>query len=477
MKKNNILDYEQVEQNLQKITEEGIIKEAEDLGKTEHGLSIKHYVVGEGNNDIVITGATHGSEIITTDFVIKLMKEISNKKDNWKDILKNFKIHFVPILNPEGYLIATSAIRKLIPRDMSQDEAEKICKQYYTVYKEDDNKEIARQKSILKGDKNTNNLKKHQEMFEGIDYTYIPEKYASIRNSVEEIFEKYPDLPKWCLHIWSSNGNGIDIQANSKYNPKISKIMKDETLYMNSLKHNNIDISHPGPINCPFDKEKGFKIEKETAAISNLLESLNKEGKLFAYLNYHSTGGIIFQRPAIAPEDFNISQDEMTKKEIINYMFAKLYSDKTYKNTGINEDGKNKKEISKYIISTQNAPATSSNDIFRIMYPQDLLIELSGMGGNPIGPYGDIKGNYTNAIKSNLDAVKYTLNVGSISQMIAEASYKFIKKFEDKEDYNKVIEIEDMIYQEFSKKVKQLDKIEKDKYNEKEKNQDYDRDR
>lgn len=314
-------------------------------------------------------------------------------------------------------------------------------------------------------------------MFEGIDYTCIPEKYETIRNSIKCIFEKYPDLPKWCLHIWSSNGNGIDIQANSKYNPKISKIMEDETLYMNSLRHNNIDISHPGPINCPFDKEKGFKIEKETAAISNLLERLNKEGKLFAYLNYHSTGGIIFQRPAIAPKDLKISQDEMAKKEIINYMFAKLYSDKTYKNTGIDEDGKDKKETSKYIISTQNAPATSSNDIFRIMYPQDLLIELSGMGGNPIGPYGDVKENYTNAIKSNLDAVKYTLNLASIAQMIAEASYKFIKRLEDKEDYNKIIELEDMIYQEFSKKVKQLDKIEKDKYNEKEKNQDYDRDR
>ena len=477
MKKNNILDYEQVEKKLQKIIKEGIIKETENLGKTEHGLPIKHYIVGEGNNDIVITGATHGSEIITTDFVIKLMQEISNKNDNWKNVLKNFKIHFIPMLNPEGYLIATSAIRKLIPREMLQDDAEKICKQYYIAYKEDDNIEINKQKLISEDDRNSNDSKKHQEMFEGIDYTCIPEKYETVRNSVKEIFEKYPDLPKWCLHIWSANGNGVDIQANSKYNPKISKIKQDEIIYMNSLRHNNIDISHPGPINCPFDKEKGFKIEKETAAISNLLDSLNKDGKLFAYLNYHSTGGIIFQRPAILPENINISQDEMAKKEIINYMFAKLYSDKTYKNVGIDEEGKDRKEISKYTISTQNASATSSNDIFRIMYPQDLLIELSGMGGNPIGPYGDIKGNYTNAIKSNLDAVKYTLNVASIAQIIAEASHKIMKKLKDREDYNKVIELEDMIYQEFSKKVEQLDKIEKDKYNKKGKNEDYDRDR
>ena len=465
MKKNNILDYEQVEEKLLKIKEEGIIKELEILGETEHGLPIRHYVVGEGNSDIVITGATHGSEIITTDFVIRLMKEINNKKDNWEGILKNFKIHFVPMLNPEGYLIATSAIRKLIPRDMSETEAEKICKQYYTAYKEDDNKE------------GCTNLKKHQVIFEGIDYNCIPQKYKEIRKAIKEIFKKYPDLPRWCLHTWSANGNGIDIQANSKYNPKILKINNNETLYMNSLRHNNINISHPGPINCPFDKDKGFKIENETAAISNLLEDLDKKGKLFAYLNYHSTGGIIFQRPANLPANLNIPEEEMAKKEIINYMFAKLYSDKTYKDAGIDKDGNNKKEISKYKISTQNGSATSSNDIFRIMYPQDLLIELSGMGGNPIGPYGDIKGNYTNTIKSNLEAIKYTLNLASIAQIIAEASYKFIKKLEDKKEYNKVIELENIIYQEFSKKIKQLDKMEKDKYNEKEKNQNYDKDR
>lgn len=148
--KNNILDYEQVEEKLREITEDGIIEKTKDLGKTEHGLKIEHYVIGEGNSDIVITGATHGSEIITTDFIIKLMKQISDKTSNWEKIIKDFKIHFIPILNPEGYLIATSAIRKLIPRDMPQDEAEKICKQYYTVYKEDDTEDVLKQQNIGK---------------------------------------------------------------------------------------------------------------------------------------------------------------------------------------------------------------------------------------------------------------------------------------------------------------------------------------
>ena len=196
---------------------------------------------------------------------------------------------------------------------------------------------------------------------------------------------------------------------------------------------------------------------------------------MFAYLNYHSAGGIIFQRPAIIPDDLNICEDEIQKKEIINYMFAKLYSDKTYKNAGIDIDGRDKRETSKYGISIQKSSATSSNDIFRILYPQDLLIELSAMGGNPIGPYGDIGGNYTNTITSNLEAIKYTLNLASVAQIIAEASYKFIKMLKDKKDYDKILELENMIYKEFSKKSKQLEKIKNDKYKEKEKEQDYER--
>lgn len=219
---------------------------------------------------------------------------------------------------------------------------------------------------------------------------------------------------------------------------------------MQSKRQNNLNISHPGPINCPFDKEKGFKIEKETLAITNLLNSLYNKGKLFAYLNYHSTGGLIFQRPAIKPEEMNIEKEDILKKQIVNYMLAKTYQDKTNRDKGLE---KNDKSInSQYMIYTNKSKATSTNDIFRLKYPQNLLIELSGMGGNPIAPYGNKK-NYTNTIKSNLDVIKYTLNVASIAQMISEASYQLIVKIDPKAEYQTLTEVQDIIYKEFSMKV------------------------
>ena len=435
MKKNNILDYEQAKEKLEEIEKKGIITKEAELAVTEHGLPIEHFTVGNGSKDIVITGATHGSEIITTDFVIKLMESVNPEDTIWKETLKEFKIHFIPMLNPEGYLISTSAIRKIIPRDMPEEDAEKICKQYYLKYREDD---------IHPEEK-----KRYQQMFENVDYSCIPDEYKDVRDAVKSIYEKYPDLPKGCLQIWSSNGNGVDIQANSEYNPQISTIMAGEKVYMRPKRFENIDISHPGPINCPFDREKGFQTEIETAAISNLLEDLSQQNRLFLYLNYHSTGGMIFQRPAIPPEELDISSDELSRNERVNYILSKAYECRTYKN-------KDQKEKSRYVIKTGEAPVTSTNDIFRLKYPQDLLIELSGMGGNPIAPYGDIKGNYTNAIESNLDATKFTLHVASALKNITEKFSKKVQTFDKNADYETVTGAEAMIFDEFNKKIMRL---------------------
>lgn len=446
--KNNILDYEQAEDKMQAIAQKEIIQELKPLAITTYKLPIRHFVVGKGNQDIVITGATHGSEIISADFVIKLMEDITSNTSDWEKILNNYKIHLIPILNPEGYLISTSAIREKIPRDMSCDEAEKICKEYYKIYRLDTTDPV-----------NENTLKRHQKFFEGIDYNCIPDKYSNIKENVKRIFEKYPDLPLWCLHTWNANANGIDIQANSKYNPLIKQIFNNEQIYMKPVRFNNINISHPGPLNCPFDKEKSNSFtffEPETKAISILLFDLHLQGKLFAYLNYHSTGGMIFQRPATPPEELDISRDDISKKQIQNYMFSKLYSQKTYKNSGVDENGIDKKKTTPYTIQKGLEQTTSTNDVFRLLYPQDLLIELSPMGGNPIAPYGDIKGNYSNSMNSNLDAIKHTLKTASMVNLISENFYQKIQCFKDKENYEQIISVLDMIYLEFDKRVNQF---------------------
>lgn len=444
---NCILDYEQVTQKLNEMVEMKRVKQEKNIGMTKYGLPIQHYSIGNGEKNIVITGATHGCEIISTDFVLKLMENLSKEKNN--TFLSTYKLHFIPMLNPEGYLIATSAIRKLIPRDMSEKEAEKICKDYYLEYRADDIEGKERIKQGLEPDRYT--IKKHQKFFDGIDYNCIPDKYKGIKNAVKNIYDKYEDLPKYSVHIWSANADGIDIQANCRFNNKSQRIQNGEVIYKDNTRQSNIQISHPGPVNCPFDREQGFSLTNEMIAITNLLDSYYKEGTLAGYYNYHSTGGLIYQRPPIDSTRVVNDEELLWNRTVSNYVISRLYSDKTYKDI-------DKKEQTKYRVLKGGETLSSSNDVFKIKYPVDILIELSGMGGNPIAPYGDLNNNYVNLINSNIDAFKYSLRVRELAEMVSNASYMSFKKLNKDISYTSanvedVYGCLDLIYDEFSKKV------------------------
>lgn len=452
---NQIMDYEQAEQRLEKMVARGGINQEEDLGTTTYGLPIHHFTIGNGSKEIVVTGATHGCEIISADFVMNLMEKLSQGENVDGIDLNEYKIHFVPILNPEGYLISTSAIRQIIPRDMPSEEAEALCKEYYLRYRDDDSEAIQRNRKNAKlkeelarvqeegnveeilriqreieetlPDRDPEHLKRFQEMFKEIDYTCIPEKYAGIRERVRQILEKYPDIPKGTLQIWSANANGIDPQSNSKYNTDLIKILNGELregdqVFKNNLRYSNINSIHPGPINCGFDPERGFQTEPEIGAIASLLQKLSEKGTLHSYFNYHGTGGVLYQRPMNAPEELGISLNEMWTRALDNFALSQFYSRRTYKNA-------NDRANTRYRILTGkgSGKVTSSNDLFRIKYPRDILVELSGMGGNPIGPYGDLQGNYKNLMDSNLDAFRFAVGYSDVSEKISQASYKMIQ--------------------------------------------------
>ena len=421
MQDNKILDYEQVIQKLNEICKNsnGKIKKLPNLAITKYGLPILHFTLGQGHKEIVLTGSTHGAEIISTDFILNLMEEMTDENGRFKNVnLSDFTFHFIPMLNPEGYLISTYAVRQLIPRDMSLQDAEKICKQYYLAYKQDDQEALKRIKSGLEPDNHS--PKHYQEMFKNVYWTCIPEKYDNLRQSLKQIYEKYPDLPKGSIVSWNANGDGIDIQANCINNPKIKQMQEGEHIFTDRLRYSNIDSSHPGPLNCPMDKEIGFCETIETKAIGDLLENLHQKGTLAGYQNYHSTGGLIYQRPCKNGNGFEISHDLYWGSIVNNIFQAMSYGEKTYKNA-------NDKLNSKYTILKKAGAPTSTNDIFRMKYPADLLIELSGMGGNPIAPYGDIQGNYTNVMNSNLDAYSSFLENYNIVQKLSKAAYNAFK--------------------------------------------------
>lgn len=354
-----ILDYNEVNKILDSFNNT-IVKENEPLNYTENAkLPIRYFTLGNGNKHIVVTAAWHSNEIITTSFVIELMQYLVN--NNYQ--FNNLKIHFIPILNPEGYLINTSAIKRKLPSK----NITKYCYEYYKNFKYD----------AL----NPNNkIKLHQLMFEDIDYTCIDNEYFILRDKVQEILSNHP---KGSIIDWSSNGNGIDLNSNT-----INKLVSQNE-YNKQATYNNIRLDIPSPIGYPGNnKDNNFAQEIEILSLTTLLESL--KDSIYGYFNYHSIGGIIYNRPE--------SNDNFIT--LYNYLLSKYYQ--TYTNYKV--------------IRNKSNIITSVNDTLRIKYLGNLLIELSPMMGNPIGVYGDIN-NYNNTINFNIKSFIYTLS--SIDQILS----------------------------------------------------------
>ena len=354
-----ILDYNEVNKILDSFNNT-IVKENEPLNYTENAkLPIRYFTLGNGNKHIVVTAAWHSNEIITTSFVIELMQYLVN--NNYQ--FNNLKIHFIPILNPEGYLINTSAIKRKLPSK----NITKYCYEYYKNFKYD----------AL----NPNNkIKLHQLMFEDIDYTCIDNDYFILKDKVQEILSNHP---KGSIIDWASNGNGIDLNSNT-----INKIVSQNE-YNKQATYNNIRLDIPSPIGYPGNnKDINFTQEIEILSLKNLLESL--KDNIYGYFNYHSIGGIIYNRPE--------SNDNFIT--LYNYLLSKYYQ--TYTNYKV--------------IRNKSNIITSVNDTLRIKYLGNLLIELSPMMGNPIGVYGDIN-NYNNTINSNIKSFIYTLS--SIDEILS----------------------------------------------------------
>ncbi len=354
-----ILDYETCQKSMDSY--KGIITEREPIGWTANEkLPIRHFTLGSGPKQVVVTGGQHANEIITVTFVLNLMSYLVKNNIVFEDLT----IHFIPILNPEGYVVISSAIKERLGKNSTDSEKIKFCFDYYKAFRND----------TINRD---NPFKQHQKIFEEINNNSI-KGYSILKDSVGEILIHHP---KGSIIDWASNGNGIDLNANTKIN-----IKKEGTLNK-TIAYNNIRADIPSPIGHPGNNQsKNFTQEVEVISLQQLLDKLKNSCTMF--LNYHSVGGLIYQRPE--------NDDKFITS--YNYILSKFYQENTIKNA------------SKYdIVKGQSGRAISVNDQLRQKYPGNILVELSPMGGNPIGPFGD-PNNIKNTIESNIYSFIYTMS-------------------------------------------------------------------
>ena len=370
-----ILDYDEMNDLLGKLKN---IKKEKPIGYTYFGLPIDHYVYGRGRYHVIITGGTHSAELISNVFVIRFMEKIDKKEIFIDEDL--YTIHFIPILNPEGTIIVTSAIRSLIPRDISDEEEQTYLVTYYR------NCYIEGDYATKYGDKG---IKLQDLMFRHATFDIIDDKYKNLKDNLKKLFEEN-NLPIGCMINWSSNGRGVDLNSNIEKSSFIERVSNGEEIYA-PLHLNNIRRDILGPLGCPYFK-KG-EIEKENEALLNFYNEIKNKYDYIGSFIYHSCGNIVYYLGSALNKNpwVNLTKDDENK----NYDVAKVYSDKTgYKLEGLE------------VYTTMDSKLKS-------LFPVTLLVELGSVRATPLSQFMDFdiggdenfKFVYSKIINKNTEAI------------------------------------------------------------------------
>lgn len=377
---NRILDYDELNECLDILDN---IKEEEPIGTTRFGYPIRHFTFGKGENHVIMTAGTHATELISNHYLIHVMEEL-NKSADLLDQNK-YTIHFIPILNPEGTIVTTSAIRAKLKRGCSLKEEQDFCKRWYTCCKLDDETGSV--------------IKRKYEMFQKVDANCIEEKHKALREHIKHLTETYR-LPQGSIIQWTANGNGINLNDNSPSNVYLDKKRRGIPRYLND-DPNGLNLSVPNPMGtiCVQDE---FCFEKENEALLELYQSVATNGNLIGSIIYHSCGGLVRYLEDLK-ELNNPWRTDITKAEYrYNTNVASAYST----------------AASYRMIKTKAYNTVSSK--LESTYPGTILVELGKIRGNPFGQFINDNGMFDEML---------TMNDKALIRCI-ETMYQEFQKFE-----------------------------------------------
>ena len=447
-----LLDYEKLNKRLNAIVHNPNNKfpviEHECIGKSSSNFPIPYYSIGEGSKHIVIFGGVHGNEIIGVDYVTQLMYNLALGKGSFQNFSsQEYTIDFLPLINPDGFYTTTYALNYVLTNDL-----ESFAHTYFLNYKHDDKliknindllKDICKKMNILNSldqlinkfwlyfygyshltpklicnflvnqDIDVENMldvikelflkyfakeeislsKKHQEMFNEVTLDVIPELDENHRLLKEKLSYIYKDklVPLHTLANFYANSNGVNLNDNNLYYYEIFKNkLKEEKVILAKGRENNILISMSSSIGMPnYDMQKPFKYEIENEALLTFIKELNDEGLYYASFNCHGTGGLLYAKPINNQKYLKINEEKaQIYIQKINEVYHELLQEEIH-----------------YEIMPKGKLITGVGDMLREEYPLAFLLELSKMGGNPLGPYGDKEHNYTITMFANFEAL------------------------------------------------------------------------
>ena len=229
----------------------------------------------------------------------------------------------------------------------------------------------------------SNKRKLHQLMFKDDNFENIDNE---LLRDWQRVLYNEKNHPMGSQVTYDANGFGINLNANVETNPGIELLRSGIKTYGNGPR-DNIVRYFKGPIGAPTRDLNSFKYEKENVFLLNELKKSIEKNSYLGTLLYHGTGGLIYYKPYEKTMDPSLYESYL----LYNKTLASTYSIDT--NYRLLEESSN----------------TGFGDYLRQNFPGVLLIELSKMGGNPIGPYGD-ENNIHNTIHDNILALNRLMN-------------------------------------------------------------------
>lgn len=363
-----ILDYEEMVHHLDQLDPK-VIRKMPPIGYTTHGYPLSHYIYGNGDAHVILTAGTHATELIGNCFLIHFMEQLSNGMIDLDP--SKVTLHFLPILNPEGTIIVTSAIRTLIPRNTSEVTEQFLATTYYGNCKIDD----------------TGDTSLCLDMFSRATWDVIDEKHAKLKAHLQWLDDRY-HYPKGVMIAWSSNGNGVDLNSNVTPTKYLKDTLEGKKVYGEGHRR-LLCLTEPGPYGCPTNGET-FQLEEENRALLHFYDACIRSHHVVGSLIYHACGGQV-----IYLDDIGVSpwKDQLEPREIdYNQMLAKVYADET-----------------KYQVKS-NTSYTTIDARIKTMLSGTLLVELTPMRGTPLGQFVNSElGLYDETIEKNTRAVTETV--------------------------------------------------------------------
>lgn len=430
------LNYEDVNKRLEELVRRDDtnvkvkVKEEYPLGFTDFNLPIKHYTMGTGKKHIIVTGGYHAAEIITMIFVVHLMEDLALNDEEID--FGEYTIHFIPIMNPEGYVITTGMHDLILDKCTSKEEKLAFARKYWAAYREDAINTIKAQKILNDEEKSAQERqeaelvlrgkKKYQALFDEIDEKEYLKEYSELRESVLRIIRDN-DYPIGVSAAWTANGHGVDLSGNVPFNQNIERYKKNK-VYAGTA-YSNIRCDKPGPINTPCRDLDKFSFERENLSLMNMLEEISHRAgeEVVAFLNYHSVMGKIYQRPGDNKGMMPYVKGSYKRKVIDNYLGARFF-----------------REENAYDIIEREDPYIYINEYFRLKYGINIQVELSRMGSNPIGPLADSETFYDVTLRPNILAFKKFVKNIPLIKIMGDMWEEELRDLEDVTDVYRVID-------------------------------------